>query len=91
MWAFDLEKTQHSFSSGELQPTRSYVSKTAAFAAQPSDLPEGAVGAFPTHKGPIRIEKDGTEVGLPSAVGEGSAGQVRLAGAGVPPPLPARK
>jgi len=89
MWAFDLEKQQHAFSAGELAPTKEYHSKTAALAEIPSDLPEGAVGAFPTHKGPVRIEKDGSEVGvMPRAVGDGK--QIRLAGAGVPPPLPKR-
>lgn len=87
MWAFDLEKHQHAYRSGELKPTKEYFSKTAAAAAIPSDLPEGAVGAFPTYKGPVRIEKDGSEVGgaLPSEV------KGRLAGAGVPPKLPPRK
>ncbi|ORY73220.1 hypothetical protein BCR35DRAFT_293795 [Leucosporidium creatinivorum] len=86
MWAFDLEKHQHAYHSGELKPTKEYFSKTAAAAAIPSDLPEGAVGAFPTTKGPVRIEKDGSEVGagLPSEM------KGRLAGAGVPRPLPTR-
>ncbi|GAA5944102.1 hypothetical protein JCM3775_003901 [Rhodotorula graminis] len=81
MWAHDLEKRQHAFSSGALKPTKVYASKTAALAAQQraADIPEEVMrgpGGFPLAKGPIRIEKDGAEVGLP-AVG--------------PPALPPRK
>lgn len=73
MWAFDLEKRQHAFADGSLKPDKVYVSKTAAFAAQgPPDLPESFAGGFPTTKGPIRIEADGTEVGRPG-VGRSSA------------------
>lgn len=91
MWAHDLEKRQHSYRKGEIARTRVYQSKTAALAQQPSDLPEGAVGAFPTHKGPVRIEKDGSEVG---AIGGGEGeGQIRFVKglADAPAPLPKRK
>jgi len=82
MWAFDLEKRQHAFHAGDLKPEKVYVSKTAAYAAQgPSDLPDSFSGGFPTHKGPIRIEADGTEVGLPGVTGASSA---------LPPALPPR-
>lgn len=94
MWAHDLEKRQHQFRRGEVARTRNYVSKTAALSQVPSDLPDDAVGAFPTHKGPVRIDKDGSEIG---AVIEGDeSGQVRFvkrlgSSAGdVPPPLPKR-
>ena len=76
-----LEKRQHAFSSGALKPTKVYASKTAALAEQQraADIPEEVIrgpGGFPLAKGPIRIEKDGAEVGLP---------------AGGPPALPPRK
>ncbi|KAK4053567.1 hypothetical protein OIV83_001735 [Microbotryomycetes sp. JL201] len=88
MWAHDLEKQQHAYASGQLARTQKYVSKTAALAQIPSDLPEGSVGAFPTHKGPVKVAADGTEIG--SVVD----GQVLIekgnkASAG-PPPLPKR-
>ncbi|GJN87655.1 hypothetical protein Rhopal_000610-T1 [Rhodotorula paludigena] len=68
MWAHDLEKRQHSFSSGELKPTKVYASKTAALAAQQRamDVPEEVLsgpGGFPLEKGPIRIAEDGSEIG----------------------------
>ncbi len=83
MWAFDLEKRQHAYAAGDLKPDKVYISKTAALAAHgPSDLPDDFAGAFPTTKGPIRIEADGTEVGRPAAgAGLSSA---------LPPPLPPR-
>ncbi|CEQ41394.1 SPOSA6832_03125 [Sporobolomyces salmonicolor] len=70
MWAFDLEKQQHRYSSGELKPAKVYESKTAALAEmqEAADLPDEVlhgIGGFPAHKGPVRIEKDGSEVGLP--------------------------
>ena len=54
MWAHDLEKQQHAFAEGQARPTREYVSKTAVAAAQ-ADLPDEFAGAFPTHKGPVKI------------------------------------
>ncbi|BGP38870.1 hypothetical protein JCM10449v2_002808 [Rhodotorula kratochvilovae] len=70
MWAHDLEKRQHAFSSGALKPTKVYASKTAALAAQQraADVPDellSGVGGFPARKGPVRIEKSGEEVGVP--------------------------
>ncbi|KAK4050948.1 hypothetical protein OIO90_004924 [Microbotryomycetes sp. JL221] len=91
MWAHDLEKQQHAFSSGEMQRTRKYVSKTAALAQEPSDLPSEAVGSFPTHKGPVKVAKDGTEVG---AIVDGQvvgSKKTVATGTGPPPPLPARR
>jgi len=83
MWAFDLEKRQHAYADGSLKPDKVYISKTAAFAAQgPSDLPEDFAGGFPTVKGPVRIEADGTEVGRPATVSGASSA--------LPPPLPPR-
>ncbi|TNY24626.1 hypothetical protein DMC30DRAFT_413230 [Rhodotorula diobovata] len=81
MWAHDLEKRQHAFSSGSLKPTKVYASKTAALAERQraADIPEEVVrgpGGFPLEKGPVRIEKDGEEVGVP---------------AGGPPALPPKK
>ncbi|KAL8276564.1 hypothetical protein RQP46_011054 [Phenoliferia psychrophenolica] len=60
MWAHDLEKQQHLYSSGAIPRTKEYRSKTALIA--PSDLPDEFVGGFPTKKGPVRIERDGSEV-----------------------------
>lgn len=54
MWAHDLEKQQHAFAEGQVKPTKVYESKTAAAAAQ-ADLPDEFAGAFPTHKGPVKI------------------------------------
>jgi hypothetical protein len=91
MWAHDLEKRQHQYRRGEVARTRKYVSKTAALAAArdpTSDLPEDAVGAFPTHKGPVKIAPDGTEVGARVGVAGGGGGGD---GGAVPPPLPARR
>ncbi|KAI5480034.1 hypothetical protein MNV49_001999 [Pseudohyphozyma bogoriensis] len=62
MWAHDLEKQQHAYAAGEIPRTQVYQSKTAAI--PPSDLPDDFAGGFPRKKGPIRIEKDGSEVGL---------------------------
>ncbi|KAM0754703.1 hypothetical protein T439DRAFT_119710 [Meredithblackwellia eburnea MCA 4105] len=64
MWAHDLEKHQHAFASGDIPRTKIYKSKTAAL--PPSDLPDEFVGGFPRKKGPIRIERDGSEVGVPN-------------------------
>lgn len=60
--AHDLEKEQHAFASGEKLRTKIYAHKDVAVVG--SDLPEGAVGSWPSKKGPVRIEKDGSEVGL---------------------------
>ncbi|GAA5888528.1 hypothetical protein JCM5296_001058 [Sporobolomyces johnsonii] len=70
MWSFDLEKQQHRYSSGELKPTKAYESKTAAIAEmqEAAELPDEVlhgIGGFPSRKGPVRIENDGSEVGLP--------------------------
>lgn len=54
MWAHDLEKQQHAFAEGQILPSKIYESKTAAAAAQ-QDLPDEFAGAFPTHKGPVKI------------------------------------
>ena len=59
MWAHDLEKMQEQYRTGELKPTRRYVSKTANLPR--TVLPDGLSGGFPTKKGPVRIEKDGSE------------------------------
>ena len=60
----DLEKKQHAYASGSIPRTKEYLSKTALIPS--SELPNEFVGGFPTKKGPVRIERDGTEVGLPS-------------------------
>ena len=52
MWAHDLEKRQHAYRSGELKPSKKYVSKTAQVAV---DLPDEFAGGFPAHKGPVKI------------------------------------
>lgn len=62
----DLEKQQHAYASGAIARTKEYHSKTAALPA--SDLPSEFVGGFPTKKGPVRVERDGSEVGLPPSV-----------------------
>ncbi|GAA5929672.1 uncharacterized protein JCM15063_004216 [Sporobolomyces koalae] len=72
MYAHDLEKRQHEFSSGSLRPTREYVSKTAKIAElqAESGIPEEivhGVGGYPAVKGPVRIAADGHEVGKPGS------------------------
>ncbi|KAK4700469.1 hypothetical protein P7C70_g5776, partial [Phenoliferia sp. Uapishka_3] len=62
----DLEKQQHAFASGAIAKTKEYHSKTAAIPL--SDLPSDFVGGFPTKKGPVRIERDGSEIGLPPSI-----------------------
>ncbi|GAA5975380.1 hypothetical protein JCM10908_005144 [Rhodotorula pacifica] len=70
MWAHDLEKRQHQFRTGELKPTKVYQSKTATLATKQQaagidlDVVQGP-GGFPTKKGPIKIQDDGSEVGRP--------------------------
>ncbi|GAA5961832.1 hypothetical protein JCM3765_004088 [Sporobolomyces pararoseus] len=78
MYAHDLEKRQHEFSSGNLKPTKVYESKTARIAEMQasSGIPEEVVhgiGGFPSQKGPIKILKDGSEIGKPSGDKQPSA------------------
>ncbi|GAA6013052.1 hypothetical protein JCM11491_000953 [Sporobolomyces phaffii] len=82
MYAHDLEKRQHEFAAGSLKPTQVYVSKTAKIAQMQADsgIPEEVVhgvGGYPGVKGPVKIEKDGSEIGRPTAPAAG-------------PPLPPR-
>lgn len=65
-----LEKRQHEFASGQLKPTKVYASKTARIAQMQSEsgIPEEVVhgvGGFPGTKGPIKITKEGEEIGKP--------------------------
>ncbi|GAA5913927.1 uncharacterized protein JCM6883_000120 [Sporobolomyces salmoneus] len=70
MYAHDLEKRQHEFSSGTRTATKVYESKTARIAdmqAQ-SGIPEEVVhgvGGYPSRKQAVKILKDGTEIGKP--------------------------
>ncbi|GAA6034454.1 hypothetical protein JCM8097_002733 [Rhodosporidiobolus ruineniae] len=81
MYAHDLEKRQHLFRSGDLQPTQVYISKLAQVAADqraagmPEELLSG-VGGFPS---------PGVETKL-AGVGMGRGG----GGADEKPPLPPR-
>lgn len=56
MWAHDLEKQQWAFKQGEKVPSIVYESKTAAYAEKTADMPDELSGAFPTHKGPVKIQ-----------------------------------
>lgn len=58
----DLEKQQHAYASGAIPRTKVYQSKTAVLPE--TGLPDEFVGGFPRTKGPVRIERDGSEVGL---------------------------
>lgn len=95
MWAHDLEKMQEQYRSSELKPTLRYVSKTAALPR--TELPEDFAGGFPTKKGPVRIEKDGSEttgfVVESVSAGRREPGNVSTQEGTrrrVPPPLPPR-
>lgn len=55
MWAHDLEKQQHAYSSGQFKPSKRYISKTASIQ---NDLPDDFAGGFPSKKGPVKIDED---------------------------------
>ena len=99
MWAHDLEKMQEQYRTGDIQPTQRYISKTAALPQ--TGLPDDFTGGFPTKKGPVRIERDGSETtgfvmddisATKRAVGGLSGGSHSVEGTRrrVPPPLPPR-
>lgn len=82
MYAHDLEKRQHEFSSGQLKPTKRYSSKTRRIAEMQNDsgIPDEIVhgiGGFPGEKGPIKILPDGTEVGKPPSSSSTSSSSAR--------------
>ncbi|GAA5874891.1 hypothetical protein JCM16303_004935 [Sporobolomyces ruberrimus] len=104
MYAHDLEKVQHEYRSGHLIPTKVYESKTAKIHEMQvnSGIPEEVVhgiGGYPGVKGPVKIGKDGEEIGKPvegavSAIGsareEKEGGGEGLTKRSVPPALPPR-